>query len=312
MDLTVRPYRDSDVDSLLACDHAVDGRFGAHPGLTAEDVRIWVRRMHDPETDSRVVIAPDGSVVAYGLVGLPSDGGVRCGVFGEVHPRWIGRGIGRDLLAWQLRRARDLRDEVAPGSPWTLWSGCYADDADTLRLHERFGLQPARYWFSMAASTAKRADVPMPDGFRLTDGGSVDPHRLYVAHMEAFQDHFGFERESFDEFMRDYIGSEAYRPELSRIAYDGDEIAAYVICYDEADPKTVLVGDVGTRSAWRRRGLASALLSDVLAAADAAGRPDARLNVDASSAVGAVGVYERAGFAVESRRVSVTIALDAL
>jgi mycothiol synthase len=61
---------------------------------------------------------------------------------------------------------------------------------------------------------------------------------------------------------------------------------------------------VGTRPAWRGRGLASALLVDVLAAGGAAGKVSARLNVDASNPTGAVAIYQRAGFDVVSEFVS--------
>ena len=64
------------------------------------------------------------------------------------------------------------------------------------------------------------------------------------------------------------------------------------------------IGQVGTRRPWRKRGLASALISASLAAAVADGKSSASLGVDADSPTGAVGVYERLGFEVKHKFVS--------
>ncbi|HEY1488502.1 MAG TPA: GNAT family N-acetyltransferase [Micromonosporaceae bacterium] len=311
MELTIRPYADGDAEGIAAVLGDIDVRFGAHPSIVAVDVGTWMRQVRDPATDTRVVVAPDGSIVAYGAIEPPPDGGVQCGAFGCIHPRWVGRGIGRDLLAWQLERAREMHQALAPSAGWKAWTGTHVDDTDAIRLYQRFGLTPIRYWFQMVAPTA---NVPAErsaslDGFRVESAEPVDPEVLYEAHMEAFADHFGFERQSFSDWMPSGPGSPLFRPELSRIAYDGDRIAAYILCYDEADPKVLFVGDVGTRRPWRRRGLASGLLIEVLRAGASVDRSEARLGVDAASLTGAVGVYERAGFAVESRRVSYTAEL---
>jgi ribosomal protein S18 acetylase RimI-like enzyme len=95
-----------------------------------------------------------------------------------------------------------------------------------------------------------------------------------------------------------------FLPELSSIAFDGDEIAGYVLGYRDADPTRLYIGQVGARRPWRRRGLAAALLSQVLHSARAAGKDFASLGVDADSPTGAVGVYERVGFTVEARAVT--------
>ena len=86
-----------------------------------------------------------------------------------------------------------------------------------------------------------------------------------------------------------------FRGDLSRIALDGDDIAAYILAYDGVEG-SVYIGQVGTRRPWRKRGLAGALLSASVRAAAAAGKTQASLGVDADSPTGAVGVYERLGF----------------
>jgi ribosomal protein S18 acetylase RimI-like enzyme len=64
------------------------------------------------------------------------------------------------------------------------------------------------------------------------------------------------------------------------------------------------VGQVGTRPAWRRRGLASLLLATALAGYRRAGYQRAGLGVDTENASGALGLYERLGFVVDHRSVT--------
>jgi ribosomal protein S18 acetylase RimI-like enzyme len=96
---------------------------------------------------------------------------------------------------------------------------------------------------------------------------------------------------------------------LSVLATDGPEIAGYVLAYDDAIAGRVYVGQVGVRQPWRRRGLATAMLSHVMRAAGGVGRTSAALDVDAANPTGAVGVYERVGFETVSRMVTYSRAL---
>jgi ribosomal protein S18 acetylase RimI-like enzyme len=56
------------------------------------------------------------------------------------------------------------------------------------------------------------------------------------------------------------------------------------------------IGSLGTRRAWRKRGLASALLVASMRAFQAAGLEYAGLAVDAENPTGALGLYESLGF----------------
>lgn len=74
-----------------------------------------------------------------------------------------------------------------------------------------------------------------------------------------------------------------------------------MLAYHDPQPDRMYLGQVGVRRPWRRRGLAAALLAEVLAAAEVAGKRLVTLGVDADSPTGAVGVYQRVGFTVRSR-----------
>jgi ribosomal protein S18 acetylase RimI-like enzyme len=168
-----------------------------------------------------------------------------------------------------------------------------------------------RYWFEMVADTAAPADIPGPEGLVVAVYRTEDEKPLYQAHIEAFRDHWGFQPRGQEDWLALSVRSEGFRPELSRLAFDGEELVGYVMSYQDADPARLYVGQVGTRRPWRRRGVAAALLGEVIAAAKQAGYASVSLGVDADSPTGAVGVYERVGFAVESRAVSYSKPLPA-
>jgi ribosomal protein S18 acetylase RimI-like enzyme len=82
-----------------------------------------------------------------------------------------------------------------------------------------------------------------------------------------------------------------------------------VLCYDEAGPEMFRVHVVGVRQPWRRRGVATALLAEMLNAGREAGRTTARLEVNADDPTGALGVCERAGFTVSSQSTTYSVLL---
>ena len=304
-DLTTRPYRDGDAASVADLMNAIAAAAGTHAYQTETNVRDdmasgWVA---DPETDSRVFVAPDGSLAGVALVPTPPPGGERIELVGGVHPNHSGQGLGADLLTWQIDRAGQIREAVAPEAAW--YVEAYAQDVETkaIRLFERFDLKQTRFYFDMDAPLSGVPAVAMPEGLRAEAFTADREEALHAAHMEAFSDMWGFQPRPFDLWVAMTIRSQTFRADLSRIALDGDEIAGYVLAYDSVDGR-MYIGQVGTRRPWRKRGVAGALLSATMRAAAAAGKTAATLGVDAASPTGAGAVYERIGFTVTSRAAS--------
>ncbi|HEX6872314.1 MAG TPA: GNAT family N-acetyltransferase [Micromonosporaceae bacterium] len=308
--LLTRPYRDDDAVALTDLFNEIERHAGGDPGYTSSETHAFVTTIvRDVATDTRMLVAPDGALVAAALVPTPPEGGFRVDLAGGVRPAWRGRGIGRALLGWQLSRSEEIRQATAPDAAWEAHVGAVAGDDDTRRLCARFGLDPVRYFFEMQASLDATNGAGVPDGFAVTSYQVQHEKDVYEAHMEAFQDHWGYQRRAFDEWSALTVRSPGFLPEHSLLAFDGAEIAGYVLCYHDADPSRLYVGHVGVRRPWRRRGLAGGLLSRVLADAREVGYRTATLGVDADSPTGAVGVYERVGFHVAHRGLAYSIAL---
>lgn len=306
-DLTTRPATLDDAAAVAELSNVIDRAAGGDGGSVESEYRAllsgWVG---DAERNTRLVFHPNGDLIAAAMVAPPPPGGQRVDMSGGVHPDHRRQGVGRELLAWQMGRARDIYQIAAAEVPWRMQSGANAEDVAAGRLLTRSGFQPVRYFIHMKAPVAAALNDPvtLPDGLRMTSYSPALERAVYEAHMEAFADHWGYQQRPLEQWGQFTFYNEAFRPEMSRIVLDGDEVAAYTLGYEGASPSELYIGQVGTRRPWRRRGLAQLMLSDVLIAARDAGLKQVDLEVDADSPTGAVGVYERAGFAVGTRYVA--------
>jgi mycothiol synthase len=297
-DLTIRPYGDDDAALVAGLMNAIEVAGDAGRRFSEDEIRSMMSGARDLDRDSRLAVIADGVLAAFGLVSSPAPGGSRARAVGGVHPGWRGRGIGRDLLAWQVGRAAEVRAGQDPGRTWTVGAGAGIADESAARLFARFGLHLVRYFVEMSAPTAGVRSASLPDGFRMVEFSDGLRTALYDAHMEAFGEHWGHEPRDIDDWAASTVDSVVFRSELSRVALHGDQVAAYLLAYDGAE-NDLYIGQVGTRRPWRKRGLASALLAGSLTAGAADVKATASLGVDAANPTGAVGVYERLGFTVQ-------------
>ena len=311
-DMTTRPYEPNDAAAATALMNVIDQAGGGRAAFTVEAVGAMLASevAHFP-TDTQLTFAADGALAAMGAVATPPTGGYRVDLFGGVHPDRRGQGLGRAVLGWQYDRATQIHAVTAPGEQWQAEVGVMAGEPTAARLLARLEFSVVRYFVEMLASTASTSGATLPAGLRsevLTPG--ID-RSLYDAHVEAFADHWGAQRREIDKWLPLALHSKDFRPALSRVAFDGDEIAGYVLTYRDNDPSRSYIGQVGTRRPWRGKGVASALIAEVIEASRQAGYSYVCLGVDADSPTGAVGVYERAGFKREHSFVAYRRAIHA-
>ena len=128
-------------------------------------------------------------------------------------------------------------------------------------------------------------------------------------HNRAFRDHPNFTPWSEITWEQFVTESRSFRPHLSFVVVlDGsDEIVAYLQTA-EADAnleatgrREAYVSRIGTLREHRGQGLATSLLGHCLQVCRDAGYDEASLDVDSENPSGALSIYKRAGFKVESR-----------
>lgn len=271
---------------------------------TAEDqANDWMTPGFDVETDTRVVLAPDGRIVAYYEVFDRSAPHVHMYVGGQVHPAYIGRGISSYLLDWAQERAARSIPKAPAGTRVVVHSFVPSKHAAARELMRNAGFELVRYSLRMVIDLPAPPPEPhWPDGIELRP---FDPERqleqLVAADRDAFRDHWGFVERPLEEdvkVLRYVLETEPRtHPGLWFIAWDGDQIAGLSLClsswYD--DPELGWVSTLGVLRPWRRRGLGLALLQHSFGELYRLGRRKVALGVDASSLTGATRLYLKAG-----------------
>jgi mycothiol synthase len=247
----------------------------------------------------------DGVVVAYAEGGWEqdNDGGRNYSVWGEVRPDWRRRGLGTALLHWvESRQARVAATHPAGEKRLQSWAN--EREAGRLALLEANGYSIARYGFEMERPNLDDIpDLPLPAGIELRPAREEELRRYWETEVEVFRDHWGAiddSEESFEQMRGDP------RRDLSLwvIAWQGDELVGQVLNRINHEANAELgvrlgwVNSVGVRRAWRRQGIARALVAESLRVLRDAGMTSAGLGVDAENPHGALGVYEASGFRV--------------
>lgn len=284
---------------------------------SAEEV---AHELEDPgihlERDSRVGLDADGRIVAWGAVWCRV-GAVRQGrsiLFGEVHPDVRRRGVGRAVVAWQLERARErLASELDAGLPRRIELYALGGDAARAALAQAIGMAPVR-WFSKMVRTSSEPVTPVevPAGLELVTWSDAWSDSARDAFNDGWRDHWSYEPMPPEMWRHRIHDDPAFLRPASRLAIADDRVVGIVLCSEQAtdsdDGRTAWLDLIAVRRAWRRRGVASAMIASSLVALADEGFRTFALNVDADSPTGALDLYRRCGFQV--RRTETVYAIE--
>ncbi len=298
---------------LLAAIEAVDQR-----GETFELADLadeWASVWSHPEENARFVWDGDELVAFIWLSVRPGAREAhKLGQWGGVRPDRRRQGIGTQLFDWAARRGREIAPTLEAGLPTKLETDAAAHQVDLQALATKAGMEPVRHFLEIARHTSAAVpDVRVPIGLELVPWSADLDEGARLAHVESFADHWGSEPRTPEEWAQWYTGHRAFRPDLSVLAIDpasGDVISLVLCAAYPQDWATVPVeawiNTVGTRRAWRGKGVASWLMTESLRRIGDAedGFERAILGVDAENPTGALRVYRRLGFDEDVRSVT--------
>ncbi|HSL98071.1 MAG TPA: GNAT family N-acetyltransferase [Candidatus Deferrimicrobiaceae bacterium] len=253
--------------------------------------------------------------VAYRMWVETTDGYREYRMDGAVDPAWRRRGIGSALAAENERRSRALAAKHGPGRP-VLGSWSWEHQRGHAAIMQAAGFEPVRWFFHMVRPTLDVVpDIALPDGLEVRPITSELVRQVWLADVEAFEDHWGgFDRS--DEQLDRWLADPSTDLSLWVVVFDGGEVAGgslNVISETENEMTGLRRGwlaSVFTRRPWRRRGVARAVIARSLAALRERGMTSAALGVDADNPNGALGLYEALGFEVEKRATAWRKALE--
>ncbi len=181
---------------------------------------------------------------------------------GWLVPEWRRKGIGRALLRWQERRLCQIA-RTQPAAKLRVFGG-NADDAQpgnrALLLSEGYTVAFTFVWMICQLPTEPIQLTPLPAGLEIRAVEREHLPALYAANEDVVSESHD-SLESYETWLRKPGGPDL-DTSLWVVAWDGDEIAGYVISTcDEAGAHTPWVG---VRRSWRRRGLGKALMTRML------------------------------------------------
>jgi mycothiol synthase len=297
-DITLRAPRSREAEAVAQIVNSDTNRvFGTDDTTVPQVLGGW--RSPGTDLDRDVVVAVAGErIVGYAHL-LDA---------GREHTQFWLRAIAdpanRDVVAALTRRLeRRARELARPGA--VVRVSVPTPDRDKKRLlGGELGYCLVRHAFRMEIELQDELPTPeWPDGIGVrTFEPGADDESAYEATMEAFEHHWGFVREPIEDW-RHWLLREPFDPSLCFLAVDGDEVAGFCMCppHKGGQPELAWVDDLGVRPAWRRRGLALALLRHAFREFRRRGFRRAGLGVDGENTTGAVRLYERAGMHVARR-----------
>jgi ribosomal protein S18 acetylase RimI-like enzyme len=218
----------------------------------------------------------------------------------------MGKGIWEYLLNWGENRSQAALDLVESGLRVAPRTGTEHHNEAGIQIIKNLGWTHVRSYYRMETDLDSAPEVPaLPDGILIRPfDPAAETEAVYRCFVDAFRDHFGFVEQPFEhgfnEFKHNLIDEPGYDPNFWFVAVDGNEITGISLCrpVDAEDAESGWVMELGVRRAWRKRGIAFALLKHSFAAFYARGQKRAGLGVDATSLTGALRLYERAGMHV--------------
>jgi mycothiol synthase len=305
---TSRPAVMDDSKAVADLFNAMEMWVSGTPELEEEELRAdWGAEAFNMETDSLVVLGPDGQPLGEVELWDRRPPHVHLFAFAVVHPDWMQRGIGAYLAEWLERRARGNLGKAPADARVVLHQYIHSVHQSAIDLLLAHGYRHIRDAHRMRIDFDRPPAAPeIPQGIEIRSiCGEEEERKAMYACYEAFLDHRDAVDEPFEDYYKRwkyYIAHDSHHdPSLWFFALDGDEVAGASICHNqtEQDPEMGWVATLGVRRPWRKRGLGLALLQYSFQEFYRRGRPRAGLSVDATSLTGATRLYQGAGMYVQ-------------
>jgi len=301
-----RPGQPDDIPALAALEADYARQLFGRALRTEGELRTeWKAPTFEPQTDSRVVVAPDGRIVGWAEV-YDFEPHVAIPSRLRVAPIAAESGAAEYLIAWCIERARKAIPLAPEGTRVSFTQGAFeADPAATARLLDA-GMKPIRTFLRMQIEMQQEPEAPSwPEGIHVrTFVPGEDDVPAIEAMREAFRDHWGHVETPFEDDLEEWrqwiYEDDDFDTDLWFLAIDGEAIVGFCQCYPVAgdDPKVGLVDELGVLRSHRGHGLATALLLHAFGEFFKRDKQIVELGVDAQSLTGATRLYEKVGMRV--------------
>jgi len=221
-----------------------------------------------------------------------------------LRPEWRRKEIGRRMLESIEGRLREVAREHPAEAKKAFQASVSQQQAGAAALLERAGYQAARYFFEMVRPDLEAIpDLALPEGVEVRPAEPEQYRMIWESALEDSKEEWGLPaatEEAYQAWLKDPL----FQPELWQIAWEAgtSRPVGHVLTYinqvenHQFKRRRGYTEGVGVSRAWRRQGLARALISRSLQAQKAAGMSESALVADSENAGGVIRLYESCGF----------------
>ncbi len=301
---TDRPARLDDAEAVCALCNAWSTKMRGVRTHDAGELRVdWRAPGFDLETDSRLVFDAKGSLAAYASVWDDEDPHVRVGTSYRVDPEREDPALEEALLVWLEGRARQAIERAPADARVTIAHNTFSEDEAREGLLLRRGYELVRHFVRLRIEMSHPPVAPeLPEGIVIRPfDPEADLRPAVMATREAFRDHWGYIEGDLGEelaYWTHWVHEDPdFDPSVWHLACDGDEIVGASLGSTKRPEAENLayIFVLAVRPAWRKRGIARALLLHSFATFYDRGRPVVDLDADAANLTGAIRLYEGVG-----------------
>lgn len=308
--LSFRGFRDpSDIGKMSEVSRLSWAADGVEWYVTAEDTASWLEDVSDHDHKLDLLFAEvGGEVVGYSELAWDSSDVDPKYYSHSVHvlPSWRGRGITRALFESNIARIREISSSYpASGRSYVkLWA--FDGPNEWKDIVESSGFSPMWHTLEMVnTSLASVRDCPAPEGL---DTGPVSPDEhpmVWALFRECFsQEPWSSPQRYSDQAYEEWVRSANFSPDLLMVARsDGVIVGAVENYMNEGEctahgRRVAHSNRVCVRSGWRRKGIATYLLTRSLKLLRDMGAEEVTLDTELENVSMAMKAYEGVGFSV--------------
>jgi mycothiol synthase len=228
---------------------------------------------------------------------------------GFLAPEWRHRGIGRSMLVWMEQRLREIASTHPAELEKVFQVNVTQFQVGTAAMLEQSGYLPVRYYYLMVRPNLDDIiESLMPDGVEIRPVLPEHYHQVWQLGVEASQEEWGHPPLTEDDY-QEWLTSPQFQPDLWQVAWEigTNRVVGEVLTFiHHAENKQFnrqrgYTENISVARSWRRRGVASALISRSLLAQKAAGMNESALVVDTDNPSDATHLYESCGFRITKR-----------
>jgi len=268
----------------------------------------WKSPKFQPETDIRLVFAPNNELVGYVEVWTINDPPVHPWIWLRVHPKYSDIGIGPYLMTWAESRALLALDRCPEDARFAYRISTDTTIEKSKSLYSSFDFKLIRNTFRMLIEMDEAPPEPVwPEGITVRSCVKTDSDIEIICSVdtEAFKDHFGYIVQPFENelawFSNWLKNDETLNdPSLWYLATDGEIPVGLALCavWDMESRGYGHVNSLGVLRSHRNKGIGLALLHHAFGEYYRRGKNGVTLGVDAENLTGALNLYKKAGMHV--------------